>query len=693
MAITPPEIRFDAFVIDPAGRRLLREQRPVALEPKAFDVLALLAGAPGRAFTRDEILDAVWGHRHVTPGVLNRIVTLLRHALGEDAHAPRYLRTLHGVGYRFDLPPPVAAADATEGGAASIQHAGDPAGTGAAEPADPQIFAGTDRRRAPAPPPPAPPARDRRAMVSLALVLGAVLAAWGWQRYAAAPRAPENARAPATQRPTPATAHGLAATSATAAAAEPTLIVMPLDPIGDDASTRDLAAGLSDELITELARVRGLRVIARESTSLAATDTHDLAALVPRLAISHALEGSLARGGEHLRVRLRLTDARDGRTLWAQDYDRAATDALQLQRDVARAVAAALALNLGLAGDTPARGNAAFLRRYFAARQQLNAARPRQLDASRALEAEFRALVREQPDDGRSHAGLAAALELRAFYSPATAAGIRREAAREADIALRLDPDLADALRVQAAGACRGDDWERCLRLYERAQSLSPGESRPQFEYAMALAALGYLDRALAVMRAGADSDPLNEAWRFGQVRILDTLGRHAEAHALLPAVPKGAPYARWFNAAWRRDFAEALRLAQAMAARSGDTDPYEAILRPSYVAVSRALADPSAWPAARQRMRESEQQTGLMNFLRVMEPGAQPAQVIAGLEEVRHRSYSSWDLLLWTRDLRALRQDPAFGDYLRRSGILAYWQRNGFPAQCRPAGGGAACD
>lgn len=107
----PPPLTFDDLVIDFAGRRLLRGGVEQPLEPKAFDVLALLAGAPGRAFTRDQILDAVWGHRHVTPAVLNRIMSLLRHALGEDAQHPRYLHTLYGVGYRFNLPAaaPVAA--------------------------------------------------------------------------------------------------------------------------------------------------------------------------------------------------------------------------------------------------------------------------------------------------------------------------------------------------------------------------------------------------------------------------------------------------------------------------------------------------------------------------------------------------------------------------------------------------------
>lgn len=105
----PKKLVFDDVVIDFAGRRLWRAGREQALEPKAFAVLALLAGSPGRVFARDDILDAVWGHRHVTQSVLNRVMSLLRQALGEDAQQPRLLHTVYGVGYRFDLPAPVAA--------------------------------------------------------------------------------------------------------------------------------------------------------------------------------------------------------------------------------------------------------------------------------------------------------------------------------------------------------------------------------------------------------------------------------------------------------------------------------------------------------------------------------------------------------------------------------------------------------
>ncbi len=114
-----------------------------------------------------------------------------------------------------------------------------------------------------------------------------------------------------------------------------------------------------------------------------------------------------------------------------------------------------------------------------------------------------------------------------------------------------------------------------------------------------------------------------------------------------------------------------------------------------SYIASSRALVDPSLWPQAEAEMRAFEAKTGLLNFNRVLMPDASDhaAELIRKLDVLRERSYSSWDLLLWTKDLAYMRRDPAFQDYLRDNGILDYWKKHGFPEQCRPQGEGAACD
>lgn len=92
---------FGEFRFEPEEARLSRHGNPVNLEPKAIAVLGEMVARPGHLYARDDLLDAVWGHRHVTPSTLNRIVTLLRQALGDERTAPRYIETVPRHGYRF----------------------------------------------------------------------------------------------------------------------------------------------------------------------------------------------------------------------------------------------------------------------------------------------------------------------------------------------------------------------------------------------------------------------------------------------------------------------------------------------------------------------------------------------------------------------------------------------------------------
>ncbi|MCI4566848.1 transcriptional regulator [Lysobacter sp. CFH 32150] len=92
---------FGDFHFDPEAARLSHGGEVINLEPKAIAVLGQMVAHPGHLCERDELLDAVWGHRHVTPSTLNRIVTLLRNALGDERTAPRYIETVPRHGYRF----------------------------------------------------------------------------------------------------------------------------------------------------------------------------------------------------------------------------------------------------------------------------------------------------------------------------------------------------------------------------------------------------------------------------------------------------------------------------------------------------------------------------------------------------------------------------------------------------------------
>ena len=96
-----PQYRCGDFLVDLGNRRFLHQGREVALEPRVFAVIAQLLKRSNELVTRDQLLDAVWGHRYVTPSTLNRLIALARRAFGDDVSEPRYIQTVHGAGYRY----------------------------------------------------------------------------------------------------------------------------------------------------------------------------------------------------------------------------------------------------------------------------------------------------------------------------------------------------------------------------------------------------------------------------------------------------------------------------------------------------------------------------------------------------------------------------------------------------------------
>ncbi|TAN02651.1 MAG: hypothetical protein EPN40_01065, partial [Rhodanobacteraceae bacterium] len=95
---------FADVVIDAGAHRLLRGDKEMAVEPKAFAVLLEFLSHPSQLLSRDQLLDAVWGHGFITPATLSRLVAQLRRALADDAEHPHYIQTVHGLGYRFIAP-------------------------------------------------------------------------------------------------------------------------------------------------------------------------------------------------------------------------------------------------------------------------------------------------------------------------------------------------------------------------------------------------------------------------------------------------------------------------------------------------------------------------------------------------------------------------------------------------------------
>lgn len=656
-------VDFGDVRVDLDARRLSRGGVEVPLEPKAYAVLAAMLARPGHAFSRDELLDAVWGHRHVTPGVLVRVVGLIRKALEDDQE--RWLQTVHGVGYRLVLtagtggevatPAPVESTDATAG------HTGNPSPAGQA------------------------PAASSRLPWLLALATIAILLAFVATRFRAPVSAPvtDIATAPAATAPS-------AVSAGNDAVAPATLAVLPLRALGDDPRGQDFADGLSEELITTLARIPGLRVSAR-SASFPHRETA-LQEVARQLGTSHVLEGSVRQDGDRLRISLRLVDVSADQALWTESFDRQFGDIFAVQADIARAVAEVLRLKLVLASDVPAEDPALY-RQFLLARQLNVHASNDELAPAAAAEAAMRELVGANPGYARGWGGLAMLQYQRSLRPRAGREALLQEAESLAARALALDPGQSDALAVIAAQACREQRWSDCLSQSRRVVRLAPSDVGARQLLGLELASTGRLDEALAQVLEAVAIDPHSPSVQLVYGRLLDTLGRHGEARvALDQAVPVRARTARVLNALWRGDLAGARRICEAIS-----IDDH---FRASQLATIDALEDPRHWPRALAAIEASEVSPTpegehvTYNFMRLWLPERDYARDIAGLDRTQRLGFATYQLVFWQPESRTLRQSAEFQAYLHDSGLLAHWQTDGWPPICRPDGrDGARCD
>ncbi len=648
----PQVLAFDDIVVDFDAHRLCKAGADVALEPKAFAVLRTMLERPGHAFGRDELLDAVWGHRHVTPGVLVRVVGLIRKSLGDDHE--RYLQTVHGVGYRFVLPAGRAGADVPLPAAALPAVAPVPAARRVLH----------ERRVGPR-------RHSLARLLALSTLLLVLAVAWSWRDAGAPPTADDDA----------------APTAAPAAVSPPALLaVLPLRALGDDPRGQDFADGLSEEMITTLARIDGLRVSARSASFRYREAALPLVEVARRLGASHVLEGSVRQDGARLRIALRLVDVAADRAVWSESFDRRVEDLFAVQSEIAQAVAEVLRLRMVLQASPTASEDPALYRRFLLARQlSANAAGNDLVPAAKA-EAALRALVADHPDYARAWGALAVLQFDRSVRPRAGNDALLMDAERLAARALALDPAQPDALAVIAGQACREQRWSDCLAQSRRAVRLAPSDVGSRLRLALRQAQMGYVEMGLQELQGALVIHPDSGGLYMAQGRLLDTLGRHDEARvSLARASPARSRTARVLNAFWREDWADARAISL--------SHPRDDHWRASQLATLDAIADPARWPAAlslievSENTASSEGERVSYNFMRMWLPERDYARDVAGLDQTQKAGFSSYQLVFWQPGQGALRQSAPFRTYVRESGLLALWRAEGWLSMCRAEG------
>ncbi|HEY6807815.1 MAG TPA: protein kinase [Gemmatimonadales bacterium] len=329
--------------------------------------------------------------------------------------------------------------------------------------------------------------------------------------------------------------------------------VLPFVDLGNEPDQEYFSDGLTEELITTLSQVPGLRVAARTSSFQFKGSNPDVRDVGRRLDVGAVLEGSVRRSGKRLRVSAQLINVADGYQLWSESYDRDVADVFAVQEDVARSIVAALRVRLAPARDSalavrPTADLQAYdlyLKGRFAWNQRNAAALPvavRDLEDATARDPKF----------ARAWSSLAQAYLLLVPYaggSPATAWPKAEAAARRA---LALDSSAAGAYAALAYGSMvYAWDWRGAEENFQRAIAADPNDPTAHQWYGDFLAGRGRLEESLAEMARAHQLDPLSRqigaewAWvsyllrrndeaesHIRQVLALDP--NYAQAHARL---------------------------------------------------------------------------------------------------------------------------------------------------------------
>jgi serine/threonine-protein kinase len=288
------------------------------------------------------------------------------------------------------------------------------------------------------------------------------------------------------------------------------VVVLPFTCAGSDPDDEYFVDGLTDELITALTRVPGLKVVARTSSFIFKGRGSDIREIGDKLGVDAAIEGSLSRQGDLLRIRVQLVNTRDGCYLWAEKYERHLTGVFQLQEEIARAIVAALKMKLPRhtsASSRTASPDAYAL--YLKGRFWWNRWNP---EAARKAAAYFQQAIESDPTYAGAYSGLADCFYLQGFYGYGRPREVMPRAKSYALKALELDPQLCEA-HCSVAMLENGWEWNsrECGRLLRRCLELNPNYATAIAKYATSyLTNLDRCEEASHWLRRALILDPLS---------------------------------------------------------------------------------------------------------------------------------------------------------------------------------------
>ena len=291
------------------------------------------------------------------------------------------------------------------------------------------------------------------------------------------------------------------------------IAVLPFDNLSRDPDNAFFAEGVQDEILTRLAKVADLKVIARTSTAKFKSAPENLPDIAKQLGALNILEGSVQKVNDQVRVNVQLINALTNAHLWAEIYDRRLTDIFAVESDIAKTIADQLQAKLTgsekrLIATQPTSDTTAY-ELYHKGRSLWGKRTGDNIPKAIAF---YEQAIARDPNYALAYAGLSSAYILAPFYAEAN----RRESyakAKEAGLkALSLDPNLSEAhLALGKVLFFAEIDVAGAMREYKRAIELKPNDADAHHWYSNdTLSALGRFDEAVAEGRRSVELDPLS---------------------------------------------------------------------------------------------------------------------------------------------------------------------------------------
>jgi len=462
--------RFGDFVLDLDRESLSRNGRELRLRPKSLAVLAHLVRHSGRLVTKEELLDAIWGHRHVTEGSLTQCLVDIRRVLGDESH--EMVRTVPRRGFIFE-------SEVTAGPVVTDQVA-------------------VNLR----------PRRRRRAVVGAVAVVLVIFGAWWGARHLG-----HNASLP---------------DSAAHSALSNSIAVLPFADMSKSGNNAYFADGLTEEVLDSLTQIPGLKVIARTSSFAFKGRNVDIPTVANRLNVAYVMEGSVRKSGNMVRITVQLVDARTDSHLWSRTFDRELGDVFSVQSEIARLVSESLKVSQSRAGGLKVvrranpQANEHYMRGNFF--WQRRASGDRDL-----AEREFRKAVDLDPGFARAWVALAGAYYARNWVEQPESGWLSRYKDM-LERALAADPDLAEAHARLTHYFIAVGDRKSAEEQWAMAQTLEPDNVLVLGMGAGWALWRGLYEEAVSLQRRAAEVDPLSSLVHANLASYLLAAGRYREA-------------------------------------------------------------------------------------------------------------------------------------------------------------------